>query len=227
MFQLQRDDQITSGVGGREATDQARRLSNLARYGVVHEADYTGETAGFPAIRVSVQDGEILTDWLPWFSPRAGKDRVWDPPEVGEVVMLLAPSGELSNGVAIPGLFSDGNANGDRAGLHRRTYDDGTVVEYDREAHTVTVDASESDSEVIVRASRIRATASEELTIASPIIRLRTAVIGVDADDDAVLPQATVMVQSMQIEASEQISLTAPLIQLSAPTLALNPGAGG
>jgi hypothetical protein len=79
---------------------------------------------------------------------------------------------------------------------------------------------------VIVRARRIQATASEELKVAAPIIRLRTAVIGVDADDDAILPQATVMVQSMQIEASEQISLTAPLIQLSAPTLALNPGAG-
>lgn len=84
---------------------------------------------------MQIQDGEILSDWVPWFTPRAGKDRVWDPPEVGEVVMLLAPSGDLANGVAIPGLFSNGNANGDRAGLQRRTFDDGTVIEYDREAH--------------------------------------------------------------------------------------------
>ncbi|GDX76013.1 hypothetical protein LBMAG41_10890 [Cyanobium sp.] len=203
MFQLQRDDQITSGVGGREATDHARRLSNVARYGTVAEADYSGETAGFPAIRVSLQDGAILTDWLPWFSPRAGKDRVWDPPEVGEVVMLLAPSGELTNGVAIPGLFSDGNANGDRAGLHRRTYDDGTVVEYDRENHTFTVDASDSNSQVVFKAKRIR---------------LCTAEISVDAEaggDD--LPEATIHVKRLLVEAEE-------FIKLSAPQLQLNPG---
>jgi phage baseplate assembly protein V len=201
MFQLQRDDQITSGVGGREATDHARRLSNVARYGTVAEADYSGETAGFPAIRVSLQDGAILTDWLPWFSPRAGRDRVWDPPEVGEVVMLLAPSGELTNGVAIPGLFSDGNANGDRAGLHRRTYDDGTVVEYDRDSHTFTVDASASNSQVVFKAKRIR---------------LCTAEISVDAEatgDD--MPEATIKVKRLLVEAEEVIKLSAPQLQLN------------
>jgi phage baseplate assembly protein V len=203
MFQLQRDDQITSGVGGREATDHARRLSNVARYGVVHETDYSGQTAGFPAIRVSLQDGAILTDWLPWFSPRAGKDRVWDPPEVGEVVMLLAPSGELTNGVAIPGLFSDGNANGNRAGLHRRTYDDGTVVEYDRQAHTFTVDASASNSEVVFKAKRIR---------------LRTAEISVDAEaSGGDMPEATIKVKRLLVEAEEVISLSAPQLQLNPP----------
>jgi phage baseplate assembly protein V len=204
MLQLHRDDQTTSGVGGREATDHARRLSNVARYGTVAEADYSGETAGFPAIRVSLQDGAILTDWLPWFTPRAGKDRVWDPPEVGEVVMVLAPSGELGAGVAIPGLFSNGNANGDRAGLHRRSYDEGTIVEYDREAHTLTVDAGASTSEIIFRARRIR---------------LCTAEISVDAEasgDD--LPEATITVKRLIVQAEEQISLSAPEIKL-------NPGA--
>jgi phage baseplate assembly protein V len=204
MLQLHRDDQTTSGVGGKEATDHARRLSNIARYGTVAEADYSGQTAGFPAIRVSMQDGAILTDWLPWFTPRAGKDRVWDPPEVGEVVMVLAPSGELGAGVAIPGLFSNGNANGDRAGVHRRTYDDGTVIEYDRQNHTFTVDASASTSEVVFRAKRIR---------------LRTAEISVDAEasgDD--LPEATITVKRLIVQAEEQISLSAPEIKL-------NPGA--
>jgi phage baseplate assembly protein V len=204
MFQLQRDDQITSGVGGRETTDHARRLSNVARYGTVAEADYTGATAGFPAVRVSLQDGAITTDWLPWFSPRAGKDRVWDPPEVGEVVMLLAPSGELTNGIAIPGIFSNGNANGNRAGLHRRTYDDGTVVEYDRDSHTFTVDASASNSQVVFKARRIR---------------LRTAELSVDAEDTGDnLPEATITVKRLLVEAEEVISL-------SAPQLRLNPGA--
>lgn len=150
MLGINRSDQQTSGVGSAEGTDHARRLSNMARYGTVAQVDYSGETAGFPAIRVQVQDNEILTDWVPWFSPRAGKDRVWDPPEVGEVVMLLAPSGDLTNGVAIPGLFSNGNANGNRAGLHRRTYDDGTVVEYDRQSHKLFMDVK---GDVLIKAT--------------------------------------------------------------------------
>lgn len=165
MLGVNRSDQLTSGVGSAESTDHARRLSNVARYGTVAEADYTGTTAGFPAIRVQLQDGEILSDWVPWFTPRAGKDRVWDPPEVGEVVMLLAPSGDLANGVAIPGLFSDGNANGDRAGLQRRTFDDGTVVEYDRQSHKLTIDATESDGEVLVKVQTVNVEASGAVTI--------------------------------------------------------------
>jgi len=172
MLGLNRSDQRTSGVGSPEATDHSRRLHNLARYGVVAQVDYTGETAGFPAIRVDLQDGQLRTEWLPWFTPRAGGDVVWDPPTVGEVVMLLAPSGELANGVAIPGLFSDGNANGDRANLHRRTYGDGTVVEYDRDSHTLTVDATASSSTVIVKASQVQIQGTEQVTITSPQLHL-------------------------------------------------------
>lgn len=170
MLGVNRSDQLTAGVGSAESTDHARRLSNVARYGTVQEADYTGATAGFPAIRVQLQEGEILTDWMPWFTPRAGNDRVWDPPEVGEVVMVLAPSGELGAGVAIPGLFSNGNANGDRAGLQRRTFQDGTVVEYDRQAHKLKIDATASSSTVEVKATTVFVQASGTATIkGSPI----------------------------------------------------------
>lgn len=172
MLGVNRSDQITSGVGSPESTDHARRLSNLARYGTVAEADYTGETAGFPAVRVQLQDGAILSDWVPWFTPRAGNDRVWDPPEVGEVVMLLAPSGELANAVAIPGIFSDGNANGDRAGLQRRTFDDGTVIEYDRQAHKLTIDATESDGQVVVKGQAVSVEAAGAVTIKGATINL-------------------------------------------------------
>jgi phage baseplate assembly protein V len=165
MLQLARSDQGTSGVGSPEITDHARRLANVARYGVVAQADYTGATAGFPAVRVDLQGGEIRTDWLPWFTPRAGGDRVWDPPEVGEVVMLLAPSGELGAAAVIPGLFSNGNANGDRAGLQRRTYGDGTVVEYDRQGHTLTIDTTASTGSVVIRTGSASIEASGTVSV--------------------------------------------------------------
>lgn len=167
MLRVNRDDQRTSGVGAFEHTEGARRISNVVRYGVVQEVDYTGEEAGFPAIRVNLQDGELTSDWVPWATPRAGNDRVWDPPEVGEVVLLLSPSGGLANALALPAVFSSGNENGDRAGLHRRTYQDGTVVEYDREEHTLAIDTTESTGRVIIRTGAASIEASGAVTVAA------------------------------------------------------------
>ncbi|OEC72706.1 baseplate assembly protein [Pseudomonas sp. AP19] len=107
----------------------SRMLENLIRLGVIAEVQMEPP-------RVKVKTGELTTAWLPWIAPRAGTDQVWDPPTEGEQVMLFSPSGQLANGVAVTGLFSDHiPANGKRAGLHRRTYADGTVIEYDSIAH--------------------------------------------------------------------------------------------
>lgn len=107
----------------------SRLLENLVRLGTIAEVQHAPP-------RVKVQTGGILTTWLPWLALRAGADRDWDPPTVDEQVVLLSPSGQLANGIAITGLFSDQiPANGDRAGLKRRTYADGAVVEYDSVAH--------------------------------------------------------------------------------------------
>lgn len=106
-----------------------RLLENLIRFGTVAEVQHAPP-------RVRVKTGELTTTWLPWLAFRAGADQEWDPPTVGEQVLLLSPSGQLANGVAITGLFSDNiPANGDRAGLHRRTYSDGAVIEYDSKSH--------------------------------------------------------------------------------------------
>lgn len=103
----------------------ARLIENLIRLGTVAEVQVEPP-------RVRVKTGNVTTAWRPWFALRAGEDREWDPPTVGEQVILFSPSGNLAQGVALTGLFSDANpANGDREGLHRRTYRDGAVIEYD------------------------------------------------------------------------------------------------
>lgn len=107
----------------------ARLLENLVRLGTIAEVNE-------PKARVRVKSGELLTTWLPWLAQRAGADREWNPPTVGEQVLLLSPSGQLAQGIVLTGLFSEANpANGDRAGLHRTTYRDGAVLEYDSIAH--------------------------------------------------------------------------------------------
>jgi len=105
--------------------DLARLLENIVRFGTV-------EAVQMQPPRVQVKSGNITTAWRPWLNLRAGADREWDPPTVGEQVVLLSPSGNLAQGVVLTGLFSDLiPANGDRDGLHRRTYRDGAVIEYD------------------------------------------------------------------------------------------------
>ncbi|APC15104.1 baseplate assembly protein [Pseudomonas frederiksbergensis] len=107
----------------------ARLIENLIRFGTIAEIQMKPP-------RVRVKTGALTTGWLPWIAPRAGADREWDPPTVDEQVILFSPSGQLGNGIVLTGLFSDHfPANGDREGLHRRTYRDGTVIEYDSVAH--------------------------------------------------------------------------------------------
>ena len=104
----------------------ARMIENLIRFGTI------AETQMKPP-RVRVKTGDLLTGWI---ALRAGADTDWDPPTVDEQVILLSPSGQLANGIALTGIYSTANpANGEREGLHRRTYRDGTVIEYDSVAH--------------------------------------------------------------------------------------------
>lgn len=107
----------------------ARMLENLIRFGTIADVQMKPP-------RVRVKTGELLTGWLPWLAMRAGSDQDWDPPTIDEQVILFSPSGQLSNGIALTGIYSTANpANGNREGLHRRTYRDGTVIEYDSVAH--------------------------------------------------------------------------------------------
>ena len=106
-----------------------RLIENLIRYGTIAAVQMKPP-------RVRVKTGALITAWLPWIALRAGADREWNPPTKNEQVLLFSPSGQLANGVVLTGLFSDHNpANGDREGLHRITYRDGTVIEYDSVAH--------------------------------------------------------------------------------------------
>lgn len=82
--------------------DLARRLENLIRIGTIAEVD----VADAAAPRVRVQDGKLLTGWLPFGAWRAGTARVWSVPTVGEQVLMLSPSGDLASAVVLCGLYS-------------------------------------------------------------------------------------------------------------------------
>ncbi len=106
-------------------TDTQRRLANIIRIGTIEEAD-------FATARVKVRFGEILTGWLPFGGQRAGGMRVWNPPSVGEQVVVLSPSGDLTQGVAIPGLYSDAKpAPGSTGTAVNIVFPDGSTLSWD------------------------------------------------------------------------------------------------
>lgn len=91
-------------------------MENLARMGTVVEVRHTK-----PA-RCRVKLGDNTTDWLPWIAGRAaGKQgSKWWPPVKGEQCMVLSPGGDLSQGVALLGAYSDSmDAPSDGAGVDR------------------------------------------------------------------------------------------------------------
>lgn len=106
-----------------------RRLENLLRPGVIAQVQYK-------PLRVRVATGGLLTGWLAVFAQRAGEDREWNPPSIGEQCLVLSPSGEPAQGFVLVGLYSDAHsAPDDSPTRHRRAYRDGAVIEYDTETH--------------------------------------------------------------------------------------------
>lgn len=97
-----------------EITELQQRLANMIRVGKVAEIDYDSAR-----IRVSFgQDAVNKSGWIPWMTARAGATREWNPPAVGEQVVLLNPSGQDNTGFALPGGIyrNAAAANGTQAG---------------------------------------------------------------------------------------------------------------
>ena len=113
-----------------------RRLENVVRLGTVAEVRY--ET---PA-RCRIKTGDLVTDWLPWTTARAGGDRSWWAPEVGEQVIILSPGGNTGAGVVFPAAYSDTHEQpGQREDVARVVFKDGVTIEYDRTVHVLRVSA--------------------------------------------------------------------------------------
>ncbi|MDO5609475.1 MAG: phage baseplate assembly protein V [Pseudomonadota bacterium] len=113
------------------AAENHRRIEHALRVGTVMAVDH-----GRAVCRV--RTGEITTDWIPWFVPRAGDTIEWSAPSVGEQLMLLSTSGDTTGAVALRGIYSNtypAPANAESKHVHR--YKDGAWFEYDDEAHSL------------------------------------------------------------------------------------------
>ncbi|WP_441228014.1 phage baseplate assembly protein V [Tardiphaga sp. 20_F10_N6_6] len=143
-------------------TDTDRRLANVFTIGTVASVDPSSGVA-------TVKLGDATTDSIPWMTQRAGGDRTWWAPEVGEQVVVAAVSGDLSQGIILGSLYQDAHAEpADSLDVHRTVYNDGTTVEYDRAAHKYTIDVSASAGSVVVICKTAEIQAAESVTVDSP-----------------------------------------------------------
>ncbi|AMC35322.1 hypothetical protein VN23_12235 [Janthinobacterium sp. B9-8] len=111
-----------------QTAEHSRILESLIRIGTVAEVDHTNALC-------RVQSGELLTDWLPWLTRRAGTVRSWSPPSIGEQVVMLSQSGEVGAGVVLPGLFSDAMpAPSSAAAVTCVVFPDGALVSYNHDS---------------------------------------------------------------------------------------------
>lgn len=110
-----------------------RQLGNAIRLGTVAELDVA-------AARCRLDTGEVKTDFVPWFVPRAGDTIEWSVPAIGEQGVLLCPSGDTHGAVFLRGVYSDSfSAPSSAASLHLVRFPDGALIQYDHEVHALRV----------------------------------------------------------------------------------------
>ncbi|MDI3237515.1 phage baseplate assembly protein V [Acinetobacter ursingii] len=128
------------------AAQTDRIMGNLIRFGRIDSVDYESGTATVDF------DGEII-EGLVWAVPRAGDDREYHAPSKDEQVCVLSPSGDLAQGVIAFSISQDRFPNAGTDQNPKNIYADGTVIEYNKQSHTLLIDASQSSGHVIIKCS--------------------------------------------------------------------------
>lgn len=151
-----------------------RLLLNLVRKGTIAAVNHGAELC-------RVTSGELQTNWIRWITLRAGATVEWNPPTIGEQVLLFCPGGDPADGVALCGLYADSTpAPSHSPDKHARKYPDGAAIEYDHAAHALTATLPEGATVTLVSPGSITVI-SDSVTIDAPHTHV-TGNVTVDGD---------------------------------------------
>lgn len=178
-----------------------RQIANLIRKGTIAELDHA-------AARCRVTSGELTTNWLPWCAIAAGTTIDWNPPTVGEQVILLAPGGDLADAVVLRGLYSEtAEPPSQSEHTHTTKYPDGAVIEYDHEQHKLTATFPEgahvllvAPETVEIRTTVLTVIASESVTFDTP-----NAIVTGDLQVDGAITAGTTINAGGNIESDADV----------------------
>ncbi|MCM8532224.1 MAG: phage baseplate assembly protein V [Lentisphaeraceae bacterium] len=139
-----------------EVKDLEKRLHNMISYGTIATVDPVNYTC-------TVSCGDIETAPIRWMVKRAAGDKEWFTPDIGEQVLVVSPSGELSQGVALTGLFSDVNPQNDiDPNIHRIDYEDGSFIEHNKALQSLHLHAP---NKIILTSTDIEIAALNEVKV--------------------------------------------------------------
>ena len=107
--------------------ENLRLIENIIQLGLISQTDLsTG--------RARVKIGELETDFLPFATGRAGKNISWSAPEIGEQVIVIAPSGILEQAVIGGSIYQSAfPMPSDKDNIHMFKFSDGAEFTYDTE----------------------------------------------------------------------------------------------
>jgi phage baseplate assembly protein V len=149
-------------------TELLRLVLNLVRKGQVLEVNHQG-----PIPTCRVQSGDLQTNWIPWLSFAAGKTRDWNPPTPGEQVLLLCPSGDPADAVALRGIYSDdAPAPDSNPSTHTRVYPDGAVIEYDHDTHGLTATLPEGGTVLLIAPGSVEVHTTLATIVAGELVKI-------------------------------------------------------
>lgn len=124
-------------------SDLAKRISNIIRIGTIF-------TINYQEAKARVRIGDLETNFLPWINSNSAANNSWNPPEIDEQVIVLAPLGDLSQGVIIPSLYKT-NISDARDNIKSITYRDGSKISFDIESGTLNLDLK---GDVIIKVAK-------------------------------------------------------------------------
>ncbi|MDW2310628.1 phage baseplate assembly protein V [Vibrio sp. 1075] len=184
--------------------DLQRRMANMIRRGRVHSVDFEQSP---PRVKVEYEKNAV-TGWLPWISGRESNQHRtdWEPLAIGEQVIILSESGELSAGVVLPSLpDATSPVPSTSPDEHVSRYEDGTTFTYNRKTHTLSIDV-QGDANLHTTGNvtaHIEGTA--DVTVAKATTVKTDATLNVEAAKDLNIKTSTNMV----LDASGNVDIKA------------------
>ena len=127
---------MLSGLSAR-LSELERIVANMIRPGIISAVNLGGNGAT-PKVKVKI--GDNATGWLPWAGNRAAPsgNQSWGPPEQGEQVIVLSPSGDYAQGYVVPGVYQNSALPpSNSADVSSMKFKDGGLITYDRAAHAL------------------------------------------------------------------------------------------
>ena len=129
--------------------DINRRLENMLRLGTVQEVKQ-----GY----CRVKTGNLVLDWRPYWTQRAGTAKTSWRPSVGEQVLIFSPGGDFHGALIGPAFYSDENDQPDEHETRDYVeYPDGAKIIYDPET-----------SELIAQGIKTALVQAEKVTVDCP-----------------------------------------------------------